>query len=314
MIKKIAYILLAIIALALYIEIAAGIFFVTFALTFGFKIIHFSEYGSFILLIVNVILLIKFLGILQENIDKTTWEEFTSTTITYQINTPLKSYNPIINILFRIEYGLMGHLYHKNVTITKNRVYRQKIDSLLEKKLKDGAIQALLYRKPRSDEDKVIFQKKFSITNILLVAILLPIHLGLITGSLLLYESIDSLHSITLTQAVKDLPQNQLGLIYLISTLLLLLYIVYLVRGIIKTGLRGFRNYPMLYDVSQGIKIDLLKSILQMVDICTNCGEVIEIREKFCSSCGQQLVKKKYIRVDDETEEELEEDLSLLQQ
>lgn len=307
MIKQIAYVFLSVILLVMYFELALVLLAVTFVLPDIFNYLHMPLEGAIILLILNILVLLWVLGKIQKNVAKIDWEQFRSNDLTYEITNPPNSINSSINVTFIATYDLMGRMHEKKVAIVKNRVYKEKITKLLDEKLVKNPMQAILYRNPRSDNPEVIYRNTFSITNVFLVALILPINIGLIFSSLILYGQGTIQANFTQAQLLHELQHGIVVYVYEASALLLVLYIIYLFRGIRKSGLHGYRTYPMLYDVTRGLEEDFIMSLYRMSDICSNCSELIENREKYCSRCGQVVPKKKFYHLYDEPKPEDDE-------
>lgn len=314
MIKQIVYAFLSVILLVMYLELALVLLVITFFLPDIFNYLHMPLEGAIALLILNVLILLWVLGKIQKNVSRIDWEPFRSNNLTYEITNPPNGTDSSINVTFIATYELMGRLHERKVAIVKNRVYKEKIEQLLDTKLVKNPMQAILYKKSRSDSTEVIYRNTFSITNVLLVALFVPINIGLIFSSLILYGQATIQANFTQTQLLNELQHGIVIYVYEASALLLGLYIIYIFRGIRKSGLRGFRTYPMLYDVTRGLEEDFLLSLYRMSDICSNCGEIIEIREKYCSGCGQIVPKRKFYHLYDEPKPEDEESAMVLTQ
>lgn len=286
--KFIMNVFLSIFCLLVYLMLAIFPFLIIVASSFIFVFINLPLTGSILLLISNFVIFIIVLVKIQGNIDKIGWEPFKSNNLAYEITNTKKWYNSFTKISFIVPYKIRGQSQTKRVEVLKGQVYEQKITKILTEKFVHNQMQAILYKKPRSNGIEVIYRNAFSVTNIMVVALLLPIQAGLIVSSLGLYAIATINPEVTTAQTLVIVQQAPINYIYGLSALLLVLYGLFILRGIKKSSSLGFKSYPMLYDLKSGLEEDFILSFDRMSDICSQCGEILEIKEKYCSNCGMK--------------------------
>lgn len=276
------------------VEILVSIYFIS-SLFHEFKL---DKLGAIILELILALTSLYIINHVRKNLRKRNWNQISNGVLTYSIRGN-PNYTTMETITFDYNYRVsLRNIAKKfHVNIRKEKI--EDAEKILNQKINSEHYKPLIYTDPRNGR-KSTFQNEFTITNIMILPIVLITQLFLLiyadyldflgyTGS----KTFQQESFVNMYQNISFIFQNLQGTLeyyfMIVNILLILIYLIYLVYGISTHGMKGFRNYPLFYHEGNDTIINLINELTHMSQLCDQCGEIIEKNDLFCAYCGKSV-------------------------
>ena len=285
------------------------IIYVSISLLILFEKINQNVLGIYFFIIAGLILAVLACKYILANFNKSNWQEIETNSINYvavkRLALEEKNSQTIQRLQFSAQYSVNNINYTKKFfsVFPLNKI--EKITQIIDKKQNGGKFKAFLYYNTH-DPSKTIFQQGLTyfglifslnivVTELFWNLIAVSLVIVMITGvSTYLKEGY-------MQQIIPYLIQTPVGYIIILNMVVIIVFTLLVIILIMKTGLKQYIAYPWFYDQENEIKVDFIKELHNLSQICSNCGEIIEKKDKYCPRCGLEItpnyVKKEYSTV-----------------